>query len=122
MKDFNRVFHGIINSSKEVTEMPIYEYECPDCGKHLEVFQKFSDAPLSRCQDCGGHVHKLISRTSFVLKGTGWYVTDYASPERKRAEEVKNKSITKTDTKTETKTELKTETKTKSGAETTVKK
>ncbi len=106
--------------------MPIYEYECSDCGKHFEIFQKFSDAPLSRCQDCGGHVHKLISRTSFILKGTGWYVTDYASPERKKAEGIKNQPVKKTETKTEAKTDKKTETKTethtKSKAETTVKK
>ena len=106
--------------------MPIYEYECTNCGKQFEAFQKFSDAPLSRCKDCGGYVHKLISRTSFILKGTGWYVTDYASPERKKAEEVKNKSVaksdTKSDTKSEAKTEMKTEKKAKSEAETTVKK
>jgi putative FmdB family regulatory protein len=102
--------------------MPIYEYECPECGEHFEKVQKFSDEPLSRCQNCGGHVHKLISKTSFILKGTGWYVTDYASPERKKAGGIKNKSVTKTDTKTETKTETRTETKSESKAETTVKK
>lgn len=94
--------------------MPIYEYECPNCGKHFEVFQKFSEKPLSICQDCGACLHKLISRTSFILKGTGWYVTDYASPDRKRAKESTNKPDTKTETKTETKT--------KSGVETTTKK
>jgi putative FmdB family regulatory protein len=115
-------FYDIIKSCKEVTEMPIYEYECSGCGKQFEIFQKFSDEPLSRCQDCGGHVHKLISRTSFVLKGTGWYVTDYAAPERKKAEEIKNRSVTKTDAKTETKTEMKNKTAAKPEAETTVKK
>jgi putative FmdB family regulatory protein len=83
--------------------MPIYEYECPNCGKQYEIFQKFSDEPLSRCPECGGRVHKLISRTSFILKGTGWYVTDYASPGRKKAAEVKSNGGTKktSDTKTE---------------------
>ena len=57
--------------------MPIYEYECMNCGKQCEVFQKFNDDPLSSCPDCGGHMHKLISHSSFILKGTGWYVTDY---------------------------------------------
>jgi len=89
--------------------MPIYEYECPNCGKHCEVFQKFSDEPLSRCPDCGGHVHKLISRTSFVLKGTGWYATDYASRDRKKAGKTEDKSVTKTEPKTEDKTASKTE-------------
>ncbi len=98
--------------------MPIYEYECPDCGKHFEIFQKFSDEPLSICPECGGHVHKLISQTSFILKGTGWYVTDYASSERNKAKEVKEKP----DTKIESKPESKTESKTKSKEEAAVKK
>ena len=60
--------------------MPIYEYGCAKCGKTHEIMQKFSDVPLAVCPDCGGEVKKLISNTSFVLKGTGWYVTDYKSP------------------------------------------
>lgn len=58
--------------------MPIYEYECLKCRKSHELMQKFSDPPLTVCPDCGGEVKKLISSTSFVLKGSGWYVTDYA--------------------------------------------
>ena len=58
--------------------MPIYEYECKKCGQIKEVFQKFSDKPLTRCKQCSGKLHKLISHSSFHLKGTGWYVTDYA--------------------------------------------
>lgn len=58
--------------------MPIYEYKCLSCGKRLELMQKFSDSPLSKCPDCGGTMKKLVSNTSFVLKGTGWYKTDYA--------------------------------------------
>lgn len=94
--------------------MPIYEYECLNCGKQCEVIQRFSDEPLSICPECGGHMHKLISQTSFILKGTGWYVTDYASPERKKAKESECKpganSGTKAETKTETKTGAKAET------------
>ncbi len=95
--------------------MPIYEYECLQCGKNHEVMQKFSDAPLTACPECGGEVKKLISNTSFVLKGGGWYVTDYASSERKKAMDSEkgaseNKSKeTKTETKTETKPEPKKE-------------
>ncbi len=59
--------------------MPIYEYECVKCGKVDEVLQKFSDKPLSKCKRCSGKLHKLISHTSFHLKGTGWYATDYAN-------------------------------------------
>ena len=62
--------------------MPIYEYECAECGKIQEVFQKFSDKPLTRCKKCSGKLHKLISHSSFHLKGTGWYVTDYANGSR----------------------------------------
>jgi putative FmdB family regulatory protein len=59
--------------------MPIYEYECTKCGHITEAWQKFSDPPLSKCQHCKGKMRKLISQSSFHLKGTGWYVTDYAS-------------------------------------------
>ncbi len=59
--------------------MPIYEYRCPDCEKVFEVMQKFSDEPVKECRYCDGKkVEKLISRSSFVLKGTGWYQSDYA--------------------------------------------
>lgn len=58
--------------------MPIYEYQCENCGETSEVLQKFSDAPLSQCPGCGGQMHKLMSMNSFQLKGSGWYVTDYA--------------------------------------------
>ena len=58
--------------------MPVYEYECAQCGKIEEAIQHFSDKPLSKCSHCSGKLHKLISRSSFHLKGSGWYVTDYA--------------------------------------------
>lgn len=58
--------------------MPIYEYGCENCGKVDEVLQSISDEPLKKCRLCGGGpVKKLISRSSFHLKGGGWYVTDY---------------------------------------------
>lgn len=60
--------------------MPIYEYECQGCGQTTEAMQKFSDPPLTKCEKCGGALTKLISRTSFQLKGTGWYQTDYKKP------------------------------------------
>lgn len=58
--------------------MPIYEYECAKCGGIEEALQRFSDAPLTTCSTCGGALRKLISNSSFHLKGGGWYVTDYA--------------------------------------------
>lgn len=57
--------------------MPIYEYRCNKCGKEFEEWQKFSDPPVESCPECGGKSSRLISHSSFVLKGTGWYVTDY---------------------------------------------
>jgi putative FmdB family regulatory protein len=58
--------------------MPIYEYECTNCRKVTEAVQRFSDSPLSECSHCHGHLRKLISRSTFHLKGSGWYVTDYS--------------------------------------------
>ncbi|HNR52101.1 MAG: Zinc ribbon domain protein [Deltaproteobacteria bacterium ADurb.BinA179] len=58
--------------------MPIYEYKCLKCHHEFEAVQKFSDAPVCQCSVCGGPVKKLISRSSFHLKGSGWYLTDYA--------------------------------------------
>jgi putative FmdB family regulatory protein len=58
--------------------MPIYEYTCQKCGRHLEVMQKMSDKPLTRCPECKGKLEKIFSQTSFQLKGSGWYVSDYA--------------------------------------------
>ncbi len=58
--------------------MPIYEYECLQCGSIEEALQKVSDKPLTRCRQCSGKLRKMISNTTFHLKGSGWYVTDYA--------------------------------------------
>jgi putative FmdB family regulatory protein len=58
--------------------MPIYEYQCAGgCGQVVERWQKFSDAPLTVCPQCGGSLEKLISSCAFHLKGSGWYVSDY---------------------------------------------
>ena len=57
--------------------MPVYEYECRKCGT-FETTQRITEEPLSKCPTCKGKVKKLISNTSFQLKGTGWYITDYA--------------------------------------------
>ena len=58
--------------------MPVYEYECPQCKKVHEVQQKMTDEPLSTCPECGGEVKKLISVSSFQLKGGGWYADGYS--------------------------------------------
>jgi putative FmdB family regulatory protein len=83
--------------------MPIYEYECTKCGHQTEVWQKFSDPPTTSCDLCRGKMRKLISQSAFHLKGTGWYVTDYAS---KRGRE-KKESGKSEDAKAKTKTDVK---------------
>jgi len=59
--------------------MPTYEYRCEHCGD-FEEMQRITNPPLSRCPRCKRKVRRLISNTSFQLKGSGWYVTDYARP------------------------------------------
>jgi len=57
--------------------MPIYEYKCTKCGKEFEVLQRSYDVDEAPCEYCGAPGKRFMSNTSFVLKGTGWYVTDY---------------------------------------------
>lgn len=57
--------------------MPLYEYQCQECGLVFEARQKFSDAPLTECRECAGAVTKLISQSAFALKGGGWYDQGY---------------------------------------------
>lgn len=59
--------------------MPIYEYVCQDCKEEFEILQRITEAPINDCSKCGGSLRKLISSNSFILKGSGWYVTDYGS-------------------------------------------
>jgi putative FmdB family regulatory protein len=58
--------------------MPLYEYECENCGHRFEVIQKFSDPPLTECPKCQGAVRKLPSSPAIQFKGSGFYITDYA--------------------------------------------
>ena len=57
--------------------MPLYEYQCDNCGDVFELIQHFSDAPLSVHEKCGGPVHRLISAPALRFKGSGWYINDY---------------------------------------------
>ena len=59
--------------------MPIYEYRCKGCKKEFELLQKITDEPLATCPKCGKQVKRLISQTSFALKGGGWYKDGYSS-------------------------------------------
>jgi len=74
--------------------MPIYEYECPGCQTVHEVLQKFSDAPMETCPQCGGQVKKLVSQSSFHLKGGGWYNTDYRKPKASASEKAETTPVT----------------------------
>ena len=65
--------------------MPTYEYECDACHRVFEVRQRITEDPLTTCDACGGAVHRLLSAAPFILKGEGWYVTDYPSESRKKA-------------------------------------
>ncbi len=60
--------------------MPTYEYQCDKCDQQFEVFQRITDDPVEVCSECGGHVKRLIAATNFILKGSGWHKTDYATP------------------------------------------
>lgn len=71
--------------------MPLYEYQCPRCGL-FELIRKFSDDPVTVCPTCGSEVQKLASAPAFHLKGTGWYVTDYAKKGAGEAKSSKGKS------------------------------
>jgi putative FmdB family regulatory protein len=80
--------------------MPIYEYYCEKCGK-FEFTQRITENPLGRCPTCKQKVRKLISNTSFQLKGTGWYLTDYArkgkTPEAEKASKANGKAAASSD-------------------------
>ena len=72
--------------------MPTYEYKCTDCGREFEVRQRISEPALTQCETCGGTLKRLLSAAPFILKGEGWYVTDYPSASRKKALESEKSS------------------------------
>lgn len=75
--------------------MPIYEYECLSCGKNFEYFQSISEKPIKKCESCGGKVQKVISQSSFQLKGSGWYKTDYTDSGKKNKDSKESKNTPK---------------------------
>jgi len=81
--------------------VPIYEYQCTKCGEVFEVFQKINDEPVKRCKLCQGGVEKIISHSSFHLKGSGWYLTDYSrkSQPAEGSSEASKETSKPTDTK-----------------------
>jgi len=95
--------------------MPIYEFRCKKCNAHIEVFQKLSDKPPTRCKKCSGRLEKQMSAPAIQFKGEGWYVTDYP---RKGSKPEKEPSSTETATATE-KTKPKEASTKKTGSDTT---
>jgi putative FmdB family regulatory protein len=98
--------------------MPIYEYSCQKCRARVEVMQKITDKPLKRCKSCGGKLEKEWSTSSFQLKGSGWYVTDYAAKKSGAGDKESVKSGSAAETAAETKAAPATETKTEPAANT----
>ncbi len=82
--------------------MPLYEYRCKNCGKKIEVIQKFSDAPLTSCKECGGELEKMMSAPAIRFKGSGWYVNDYASKKTGGEKSTNGTKITDSNDKPET--------------------
>lgn len=78
----------------EKSFMPIYEYQCRKCQAHVEILQKITDKPLTKCRKCGGRLDKQWSSTSFQLKGSGWYATDYAGKKSEAGEDAKKSTAT----------------------------
>src|SRR6185436_6338559 len=72
--------------------MPLYEYQCGACGHRFEKIQKFSDPLEDTCPQCGGPVHKLVSSPAIQVKGSGFYITDYAKKDHVAAEKADSAS------------------------------
>lgn len=82
------LFSGV--SLTRIKAVPIYEYECNNCGHRLEAIQKVNDAPLQSCPECEGSLRKLVSAAAFHLKGSGWYVTDFKDKPKKSQDKKKD--------------------------------
>lgn len=86
--------------------MPLYEYQCTQCGERAEILQRVSDPPYRHCPKCGGEMKKLISSPAIQFKGSGFYKTDYASTSTPKpsSETTKSESTSDGGAKTEKKT------------------
>ena len=76
----------------EGNAVPTYDYRCDRCERTFEVRQRISAEPLTTCERCGGSIRRLLAAAPFILKGGGWYVTDYPSAGRKKGMEAEKKS------------------------------
>ncbi len=75
--------------------MPTYEYRCAKCGRHFDVYQSFTEDPLTKHEECGGKLNKVLSPAGIVLKGSGFYKTDSRSGSKRAKEKSTEKSETK---------------------------
>ncbi len=104
--------------------MPVYEYECEQCGTRFERLQSIKDEPVRQCPECSGNVHKVFHPAGIIFKGSGWYITDsrkstsstITGESKSNGGDSKDEKKTtpaevKLDSKTEAKAETKTETK-----------
>jgi len=85
--------------------MPVYEYQCTACQKEFEYQQRMSDPDKTTCEVCGGSLERLISRTAFSLKGSGWYKDLYSSSKPAEAKKETSSDAPAKDTSTSTKSE-----------------
>jgi putative FmdB family regulatory protein len=90
--------------------MPIYEYKCKKCGKQFEAFQGITEPDLKTCKFCKGKVHKMMSLSSFSLKGSGWYATDYAGKKTPATKTAKTETTTSESSSTSSDTSVTTST------------
>ena len=102
--------------------MPLYEYKCNSCGQVFELIQRFSDAPITQHESCGGQVERLLSAPALVFKGSGFYITDYqksgaSSNAPGGGKNETGKSDSKSESKSDSKTESKRESKSTSGSD-----
>jgi putative FmdB family regulatory protein len=87
--------------------MPLYAYECKECGVRFDRRQGFDDAPIKICPECEGEVHRLIQPAQIVFKGSGFYSTDHKSSRSsvsstsKKSDSASSDSSSKTESKTE---------------------
>jgi len=93
--------------------MPIYEYQCKKCGKQFEAFQGIAEPDLKTCKFCKGKVQKMMSLSSFSLKGTGWYATDYAGKKPQTAKSAKTETVASESTPASSETKTTTSTSSK---------
>ena len=95
-----RKYFNYVEMKRRYETLPIYEYQCTNCGKKFDLIQRITDDPLELCSFCSGKLQKLISLSNFQLKGSGWYATDYKN-KKDKAEEPAEKGEKNADKKSE---------------------